>query len=443
MVNSSPPLRIALLHISPQNRSILEFFFAGAGKHLFHLTQETEAEVLLIDFDFPGSEQVWQQRQGLHKPLIALAMREIQPDHGIWLAKPLTFKSMIEVAERVRSLVKLPDSYASKPSVEADDEQPTAQFKAPPQNLVTSTQAFGLGHTTKKYPALVIPVEDEEETPTTPKPQSLFAQPEPEVEPSESNVLLHRKKTPEPLPEPDPLQLEQRWRQLCGSRADIHPSQWRTSALLYNTDQLLQHNLKEALKLARSSNQPVQLKIDLKDSIVLLPQTQQALTSLDIYSERFSDLCTQTLQAGRVQMYIPDVTEIERLPAHLKNYSYDLEALIWTLSLLSSNGRIPQSANLDQRMILTYWPNFTRLEFIPHAMRLAAAWQQRAGTAFEIAQGLNIPQRYIFAFYNATTMLDLLVAAQETTEVKESDTPKKNRGLFSRLLKRLLGGGKH
>lgn len=443
MVNSTNPLRISLLSISPQNRAILEFFFAGAGKTLFRLVPEPEADVLLVDFDFPGAEQEWQTYQHTHKPLIALAMRERTPEHGIWLAKPLTSKALTEAAERLQGLVKT--EVATTPIAQAEPEAPSITPEPPPIIPRTSqAQPFGLTQNRRTHPALVIPIEEDEDEPAVPaaefKAQSLLSQIEDDLTPQPA-PLVRKKKPVEPEAEPDPLKLEQRWRQLCGSRADIHPSQWRGSPLLYPTQHLLQQHLKEALKVAQVSNQPVQLKIDVKDSITLLPQTREALSSLDIYSERFSDLCTQPLEAGRVQLYIPNAGEIDQLPATLKSHCYDLEALIWTLSLLTSNGRAPESANLDQRMILTYWPNFTRLEFIPHAMRLAATWQQRAGTVFEIAQWLNIPQRYVLAFYNAATLLDLLVVAQGTTDTKEKEAPKKNRGLFSRLLKRLLGGG--
>jgi hypothetical protein len=60
---------------------------------------------------------------------------------------------------------------------------------------------------------------------------------------------------------------------------------------------------------------------------------------------------------------------------------------------------------------------------------------------FDLAKWLEIPQRYIFAFYTAAQALDLMAIDEGKVEYQEKEEPKKNRGLFSRLLKRLLGGG--
>jgi hypothetical protein len=74
-------------------------------------------------------------------------------------------------------------------------------------------------------------------------------------------------------------------------------------------------------------------------------------------------------------------------------------------------------------------------------MSLSAMWTQQAATPFDIAKQLGIPQRYAFAFHSATYLLNLLERMQIVPKPNPTTEPKKNRGLFSRLLKRLLGGG--
>jgi hypothetical protein len=74
-------------------------------------------------------------------------------------------------------------------------------------------------------------------------------------------------------------------------------------------------------------------------------------------------------------------------------------------------------------------------------MRIAALWNQRPGTVFDIAKALNVPQRYVFSFYTAANTLNLFELDQTKLKSREKEKPKESRGLFSRLLKRLLGGG--
>jgi hypothetical protein len=47
----------------------------------------------------------------------------------------------------------------------------------------------------------------------------------------------------------------------------------------------------------------------------------------------------------------------------------------------------------------------------------------------------------VFSFYTAANTLNLFELDQTKLKSREKEKPKESRGLFSRLLKRLLGGG--
>ena len=120
----------------------------------------------------------------------------------------------------------------------------------------------------------------------------------------------------------------------------------------------------------------------------------------------------------------------------------DLEAFVWVSSLLTARGRLGRGVDIEQKISLKYWPNLTRLEQFPHIMRIAALWNQRPASALDIAKALSIPQRYVFAFHTAANALNLFEMDQNKLKSREKEMPKQeNRGFFSRLLKRLLGGG--
>ena len=61
----SGPLKVALLAISPHNRAILEFFFSGAGRNLFKVVTEAEADAFILDHDHPDAKEDWQKKLGL------------------------------------------------------------------------------------------------------------------------------------------------------------------------------------------------------------------------------------------------------------------------------------------------------------------------------------------------------------------------------------------
>ncbi len=457
MLNSSGnPLRVALLSISPHNRAILEFFFAGAGKQLFKTSSLPEAEILIADFDHPGAEQEWQQETSTsNKPGIVLSVREVKINNTVWVPKPLTSQALVNAAEKMRAL--LPEQ--APVGTSQNLEKP---FPSLPPKL--TTRPFGLNTrpaarpvpTTRPLPAhqtFRLPEEDDadvgiatlakkETAPRTvtvaaPLAQSLGTPSIPATDGFLTIAEIH-------TPEKNQAEAEQRWLLLCGNYEDIDPATWHDSVLRYTTENYLLNSVLDALQLARQSGQTVQVKIDGQDDLLLMPATNLAHSRLDIHSATFAELCNTPIQAGRVQLHLPSMSELAAIEqTHLNDTenTHDLEALIWTTSLLTSHGRLNRNIDARQNMILKHWPNLTRLEALPHVMRIAAIWQERPGSVFDVAKWLNIPQRYVFAFFTAASTLGLLVVDQGKIHYQENAAPKKNRGLFSRLLKRLLGGG--
>lgn len=462
MLNSSGnPLRIALLSISPHNRAILEFFFAGAGKQLFKVTSLADAETLIIDFDHPGADLEWQGRAETTKPGIVLSVREVRLPNTIWVPKPLTSQALTKAAEQIRALLPQGGFAVSERSYAPPSSQPTNTLKPS-----TAAQPFGLGQR-KVRPSLLLDFgKDEVDTLTKPKPAVAEKPPVPTIpkEPSKpatpAKSLVRDATKPAPFeeqadnsflnfgavatPEQNQEQQEQRWKLLCGTQADVNPATAQASIQRFTPDNYLLKLLLNALQQAKQAGTAVQLKFDTYDQILLLPNLHLAYCSFDLSSEKFATLCNTPIQAGKVHLHTPTVAEMPTLEQAYradKQHTHDLESILWTVTLLASHGRLNRDVNISQRWVVKHWPNLTRVENIPHVMRIAAAWQQRPGTVFDVAQWLDIPQRHVFAFFTAASVLGLMSVDEGKVEYQEKEAPKKNRGLFSRLLKRLLGGG--
>jgi hypothetical protein len=119
---------------------------------------------------------------------------------------------------------------------------------------------------------------------------------------------------------------------------------------------------------------------------------------------------------------------------------YTLYSFVWQLALWASRGRLPAGTSLSQPIYLRRWPNFSRLVVTPHALAIAALWTKQPRSLIDTAVSLNIPQRYVFAFYSAASAVQL---AGETRRAVDTfiappaiERPL-NRGLFSRLLNTL------
>jgi hypothetical protein len=89
--------------------------------------------------------------------------------------------------------------------------------------------------------------------------------------------------------------------------------------------------------------------------------------------------------------------------------------------------------DLKRPVYLKHWPNLTRVQRTPNAMRVAALWATRGAGLVETAELLKIPQRHVFAFYSAALAADLVT--EDGSSVKRAQRRgARNRGLLTRLL---------
>ncbi|CAA6821530.1 MAG: Unknown protein [uncultured Thiotrichaceae bacterium] len=475
MLNSSNnPLKVALLSISPHNRAILEFFFAGSGKSIFQIVAIKEAEALVVDFDHPGARQEWEENIRVNPvPAIVLSVKECDVENTVWVPKPLTSQALVQSAEQIRQV--LPDTTYSVDSAAGAEKQRTASDMSSLRELLDSQQkdkqVFGLSGWQQRERAKVAPsfasagvayeaddsaasVVAESGDGIAPADEQLIGTddvyvPEPlsdnEVLPGAGSLQLGQVTTPDES-EQDQEKQQQRWDLLCGQATQrVTAANWQESTQLYTPENYLLNSLIDALNLSRTSKQYVQVILDSGNYMLLMPDVNLAYSSIDLYSELFTDVCGTPLQGGKVKLHLPSTTELSELEEVVvqdARQTYDMEGLIWTTSLLTSHGRLSRNADLSSPLRLKSWPNLTRLEQFPDAMPIAALWHEKAGNVFDLSEWLDVPQRHVIAFFNGAHTLGLFEVDQGEAEQEKQAAPKKNRGLFSRLLKRLLGGGK-
>ncbi|UOG92736.1 MAG: hypothetical protein L3K52_03160 [Candidatus Thiothrix sulfatifontis] len=447
------PLKVALLAISPHNRAILEFFFSGAGRNLFRVVPEAEADAFILDHDHPDAKEDWQQRTAAHKPGIILSVHPAELPNCIWIPKPLTSRALTDAADRVHELLVTLESKSHKvqrpladSSAEIAAEKPLVQhaqahFRDLPQPFGVAASAQ---RADKKLRSLVINLPDEDETeeqapPATPLPEADI--PASVFDPAEVDIPLEEIDRPvdDSLSQEE---AENRWKALCGEQDDVASM---ADIALFTPENYVLSTILEAIRVARDSQQTVYLKLSAQNYALLMPQQGLAHCTLDTRSEEFRILCNNPVQTGQIALHIPNGAELERLEQHAAHNAemlLDLEAFAWVSSLLTARGRLGRGVEIEQKISLKYWPNLTRLEQFPHIMRIAALWNQRPANALDIAKALVIPQRYVFAFHTAANALNLFEMDQNKLKSREKEKPQQeNRGFFSRLLKRLLGGG--
>ena len=53
------PIKVAMLSLPPRTQSLLEYFFANAGRASFSVAVEEQAETAIFDLDTAGSREHW------------------------------------------------------------------------------------------------------------------------------------------------------------------------------------------------------------------------------------------------------------------------------------------------------------------------------------------------------------------------------------------------
>ena len=457
--SKTSPLKVALLTISPLNRAILEFFFAGAGRNLFRVVTEVEADAFILDHDYPGAKEDWDRHANSQKPGIILSVHAVELPNTIWIPKPLTSKALSEAAERVYDLVDklMGGAREATPTMSVDNARvkpaepsvgaSSVRHDSPPSShdlFREMPQPFGISsHAQRKSRAFLL---DEPEQPSPPpkvekKVETSF---QGVFDPAETDISMEEIARPTES-SISPEEAERRWKQLCGEQEDVqNPATWKPEAVMFTPENYLLSSILDAVKTAREKRQSVQVKLPSFDYVLIRPEVSYVYSSIDIRSDKFASLCNNPLQTGEIALHIPGGAELEQLEKQAENdadATLDLEAFVWVSSLLTAKGRLARGVDINQKVALKHWPNLTRFEQFPHIMRIAALWNQRPSTLFDIAKALNVPQRYVFSFYTAANTLNLFELDQTKLKSREKEKPKESRGLFSRLLKRLLGGG--
>ncbi len=124
-----------------------------------------------------------------------------------------------------------------------------------------------------------------------------------------------------------------------------------------------------------------------------------------------------------------------------EKHSWSMEAFMWLITLWCSRGRVPEGCDLTQPVYLMQWPNLTRLEPIPHAVRIAALIYDQPRTLTDAAKQLGIEQRYVFAFFSACKTIGLSDMSQRNVDklfVSENPEKHKNKSIMSKLLGKLV-----
>ena len=122
-----------------------------------------------------------------------------------------------------------------------------------------------------------------------------------------------------------------------------------------------------------------------------------------------------------------------------------LYRILWVAGVHGSQGKLLPGHD-DQRPVkLRAWPNFTRNDFLPQHLKIAAVLARQPTTLQELQQQTQLNRDDIINFYNAAYAVDLIETNAEATAVAESapverPVSSKRKGILAKLAARLKLG---
>ncbi len=389
------PLGIALLGINERDRARLEMFLDHHWSSNCLLVTEKHADICILDLDSLDGKKALrlQQESNPKRPLIVLTVHDTEVHDVTLLRKPLSGNLLKDAINgRITELVK-----------QASEDEP-----------LELDLDLDLDFEPKAEPTL-----------------------ESRGESNSADVQFKLNDRRSALP--DSATQARLINGSCGPAGSIEfDNPASIDNLFYDPSRLFQHLLKSAIEQSRRRDVPVRLSLPDEKYVVLLPETNLALTNLS--DSKLRPRCLLPVKQHQARIDYPSESEISQLKVG-SGVAQDMDGLLWKVSLWSARGRLPLGTKIDNTIGLRHWPNLTRLMTIPQFMRIAALWAKTPLPLSKTVEFLNIEARYVCAFFSACYALELTQTLTTTEDLKDLQSePQQStapKGLLRRILRRL------
>ena len=409
---------VALQGFSERAASILMLFLSRRSKGVYTLVEGNGA-LNILDLDCVNSNQLWESYGSPEGklPSIVVSVHEKNLPNAIWLQKPLDLERLTSVIDQIV----------------AEHQLQQAELEAQKQQEQSASQAEQSSEAIRK----VLEQEAKPRAKVDLSGQRVYISKSLQGYSKEFSGINTEASTADFYEDRRSLQ----W--FYGTREDeAYLADLKSPELFYDANQYLQGAYIKAVALAKNSDQIIQLN----GGGVHLFLTDKGTR---VYSETKDSLLHKIsfIRATSQQTFttapLVDVDLFEQEREQLSVRSTD--SLLWNLSLWSARGRLPEGVSGDKVVALTRWPNFTRLDIPPYAMKIVALWFNNPTSINETVAKLDVPYRAVYSVFSACYALGLIkqlssneqeqaAAVSSASKPKKVSLPKRLfRALFNKL----------
>ncbi len=391
----NPPLKVSLVGMNERALQLFGMFLDGPVRGSCEVVSDHSQDAIIIDMDGVESSRLWLDvRRKFQGPVIALSVTEkhINLNNAFWVSKPVKADAFLEALSKVRAALQNPP-------------------KAGGQSIKPASLADAPVPTDKK---------------TAEAPPRLAEAGEPKTATSAAAQRMSN-------------EMDEKSQNCCGNIQDETYTDPRAQAeLFFDPATTLLGVYREAMQ--RTAEGGI-AKIEGLGAHPIYVGQGKNFASTPMPEAYLRAICARSISASPVSIALVElepkdigISEDPRLRR--------LDNMLWKISLWTSRGRVPLGTSLTAPVRLRSWPNIPRLMSVPHGMRIAALWVTQPSGLLESAQKLDVPYRFVFAFYCACQsfgLVEFVMTPTQSTEAAPSAQPasKEKRSLFGSLLKKL------
>ncbi len=379
MMKSNKPIPFAAIGMEKKTLKILEMVFNGPGKGDYILVETLkEAQACIFDLDGLNGMNLWKdyRNQNQHLPTLIFSLNDKDIAGTVYVKKPIEVEKLLKALSKIKRLLK---EQSLEKTLQAVSAKSGAAERQAPRNAQLATD---------------MAIEKEEEA-------------------------VH---------------------QFCGYTQDINPNNpEEIKKIYYDSSQYLQGFFEKAFVIAQQLDSGGILIEGLYSTMILLQNQNIILCGNEFRNHQLRTMALLPISKSHLRIVTLSETEVAEHKRTEHLVARPLDEFLWRVALWTSRGRLAKGTDLSKKIVLLHWPNFTRLVVTPYALRISALWTTQPHSLLETVKILNIPQRYVFAFFNAASAIQLAFVDRRTSPRHSQNTPSTNNkhGLFQRLLARL------
>lgn len=392
--SGSLPIKVALYGMDPRSRKTMELYLKGPCRGIAVIVDEVEAEIDILDADFPTAGEVLKARaeKQVERPIILLSLERLKIENTHFLQKPVKAAELVEMLVKVR-----------------------------PKVVVAKVNRDHHPH---------------------PKPASTSLEPSPSSPPAQNQKPAHTQEE-KPVKRRSAMQMnEGGYTGFLGTLSDVDFNDPEHLAnAFFDPKRFFMGFVQSAYKVARAEGKALQLQSMWKP-LIIYPGRQQVWLDADEKHLRVMAGIEQNKTLNSYVSLVPFDVNTDKNPKDEGKFQ-DMDAFLWKLTLWTSKGRLPQGLNINHPVFLKQWPNFTRLMITPDSMRISALLAQGPRTPMNVIEELGIRPEYVFAFIAACHAIGILdQSTRHTDELVVPEKPKvsKKPGFLGKILNKLRGG---